>query len=182
MFITKLISVFTGTISVAPCRKKLKMSSGGNSRVPSNEKSTVTNPTLTTTQTDDTTTETSTIPRVEPGTSASSGSLDSNVAESTADDSVGITESNDVVHRYEHKPLSYDSIKNSDSESLLLTGMKKDVLEALVDYLKKYYSETYITGIPAEDQILLTLVRLRHNLTFEILAYLRGIYWQNNCY
>ena len=38
-----------------------------------------------------------------------------------------------------------------------------------------YHSETYRTGIPFEDQIILTLVRLRHDMTFEVLAYLRGI-------
>ena len=71
-------------------------------------------------------------------------------------------------------PLSYETIKDNDEQCFLLTGPKKDVLQCLIIYLKNYHSETYRTGIPSEDQIILTLVRLRHDMTFEVLAYLRG--------
>ena len=87
----------------------------------------------------------------------------------------------DLIHKHSKKsteytnPLLYSSIKDSDSECFLLTGLKKHVLQSLVIYLKRYYSETYTTGIQVEDQIILTLIRLRHNITFEMLAYLRGI-------
>ena len=71
--------------------------------------------------------------------------------------------------------ISYETIKDNDEQCFLLTGLKKDVLQGLIIYLKNYHSETYRTGIPSEDQIILTLVRLRHDMTFEVLAYLRGI-------
>ena len=71
-------------------------------------------------------------------------------------------------------PISYETIKDNDEQCFLLTGLKKDVLQCLIIYLKNYHSETYRTGIPSADHIILTLVRLRH-MTFEVLAYLRGI-------
>ena len=71
-------------------------------------------------------------------------------------------------------PISYETIKDNDEQCFLLTGLKKDDLQCLITYLKNYHSETYRNGIPSEDQIILTLVRLRH-MTFEVLAYLRGI-------
>ena len=72
-------------------------------------------------------------------------------------------------------PFSYETIKDNDEQCFLLTRLKKDVLECWIIYLKNYHSETYRTGIPSEDQIILTLVRLRHDITFEVLAYLKGI-------
>ena len=72
-------------------------------------------------------------------------------------------------------PISYETIKDNDEQRFLLTGLKKDVLQCLIIDLKNYHSETYRTGIPSEDQIILTLVRLRHDMTFEVLAYIRGI-------
>ena len=71
-------------------------------------------------------------------------------------------------------PIYYETIKDNDEQCFLLTRLKKDVLQCLIIYLKNYHSETYRNGIPSEDQIILTLVRLRH-MTFEVLAYLRGI-------
>ena len=72
-------------------------------------------------------------------------------------------------------PISYKTIEDNDEQCFLLTGLKKDVLLCLIIYLKNYHSETYRTGIPSEDQIILTLVRLRHDMIFEVLAYLRDI-------
>ena len=72
-------------------------------------------------------------------------------------------------------PISYKTIKDNDEQCFLLTALKRDVLQCLIIYLKNYHSETYRTGVPSEDQIILTLVRLRHDMTFEVLAYLRGI-------
>ena len=72
-------------------------------------------------------------------------------------------------------PISCQIIKDNDEQCFLLTGLKKDILQCLIIYLKTYHSETYRTGIPSEDQIILKLVRLRHDVTFEFLAYLRGI-------
>ena len=72
-------------------------------------------------------------------------------------------------------PFSYETIKDNDEQCFLLTRLKKDVLEYWIIYLKNYHSETYRAGIPSEDQIILTLARLRHDMTFEVLAYLKGI-------
>ena len=72
-------------------------------------------------------------------------------------------------------PIYYETIKDNDEQCFLLTRLKKDVLQCLIIYLKNYHSETYRTGIPSEDQIILTLVRLRHDMIFEVLTYLRGI-------
>ena len=52
--------------------------------------------------------------------------------------------------------ISYETIKDNDEQCFLLTGLKKDVLQGLIIYLKNYHSETYRTGIPSEDQIILT--------------------------
>ena len=72
-------------------------------------------------------------------------------------------------------PISYETIEDNDEQCFLLTGLKKDVLQCLIIYLKNYHSEKYRTGTPSEDQIILTLVRLRHDMIFEVLAYLRDI-------
>ena len=72
-------------------------------------------------------------------------------------------------------PISRETIKDHDEQRFLLTGLKKGVLQCLIIDLKNYHSETYGTRIPSEDQIILTLVRLRHGMTFAVLAYLRGI-------
>ena len=39
-------------------------------------------------------------------------------------------------------PLSYETIKDNDKQCFLLTGLKKDVLQCLIIYLKSYHSET----------------------------------------
>lgn len=71
--------------------------------------------------------------------------------------------------------LSYSVFKDNDKDCFLLTGLKKDVLDSLIIYMKKYYSETYRSSMAVEEQIVLTLIRLRHNITFDLLAYLRGV-------
>ena len=53
-------------------------------------------------------------------------------------------------------PIYYETIKDNDEQCFLLTELKKDVLQCLIIYLKNYHSETYRTGIPSEDQIILT--------------------------
>ena len=72
-------------------------------------------------------------------------------------------------------PISYEIIKDNDEQCFLPTELKKDVLQCLIIYLKNYHSEAHRTGIPSEDQNILTLVRLRHDMIFEVLGYLRGI-------
>ena len=58
----------------------------------------------------------------------------------------------------------------------LLTGIDFQTLESLIDFLVKGQKDDgQTTRENMEDQILLTVVRLKHNLKFELLSFLCGI-------
>lgn len=57
-----------------------------------------------------------------------------------------------------------------------LTGIKHDVFKQVFDFLRNYLPKRVTTkgSLPPADQLLLTLVKLRHNVSFEFLATLKG--------
>ena len=73
-------------------------------------------------------------------------------------------------------PFSMNRLKLNQKTCPLLTGIGFQTLESLIDFLvkgQKYDGQT--TRENMEDQILLTIVRLKHNLKFELLSFLCGI-------
>ena len=71
-------------------------------------------------------------------------------------------------------PLVFSVIQLSEEKCFLLSGLKNDVCLSLVTYLKTFVTEEP-RKVPLEDQILLTLRKLRQNTTFQFLAHIRGI-------
>ncbi|XP_065654742.1 uncharacterized protein LOC136081359 [Hydra vulgaris] len=58
----------------------------------------------------------------------------------------------------------------------MLTGLKLEVFIHLTDYLCKGYENDQLTSKEnMEDQIILTIVKLRHNITFKMLAHICNI-------
>ena len=57
---------------------------------------------------------------------------------------------------------------------MMLTGLKWDTFQNLFLYLVKFI-KTKPDSLPARDQLLITLVKLRHHLSFDLLADIRKI-------
>ena len=52
----------------------------------------------------------------------------------------------------------------------MLTGLKYEVLLVMIDYLREN-QKNYCNKLALNDQILLTLIKLKHNITFTMLAH-----------
>ena len=71
--------------------------------------------------------------------------------------------------------LRYAAAIESEDKCLLLTGLKPNVLTCLVEYLVKDRSKLKPTRLSFEDQIVLTIIKLKHNLVFDLIAAIYGI-------
>lgn len=71
--------------------------------------------------------------------------------------------------------LRYDAAVESEDNCILLTGLKPNVLICLVNYLVKDRSKLKPHRLSFEDQLVLTIVKLKHNLVFDLLAAIFGI-------
>lgn len=71
--------------------------------------------------------------------------------------------------------LRYAAAMESEDKCLLLTGLKPNVLTCLVEYLVKDRSKVKPTRLSFEDQIVLTIIKLKHDLVFDLLAAIYGI-------
>ena len=73
-------------------------------------------------------------------------------------------------------PFSMNRLKLKQKTCPLLTGIDFQTLESLIDFLVKGQKDDgQITRENMEDQILLIIVRLKHNLKFELLPFPCGI-------
>lgn len=72
--------------------------------------------------------------------------------------------------------LSASSVEGNDEACKTMTGISWEVFMKLFLYLREFLPSTQkIKSLSPEDQLFLTLVRLKHNVTFDFLARLRGI-------
>ena len=72
-------------------------------------------------------------------------------------------------------PFSSSCIEGNDAKCMMLTGLKWDTFQNLFLYLVKF-TKTKPDSLPARDQLLITLVKLRHHLSsFDLLADIRKI-------
>ncbi|KAJ8966057.1 hypothetical protein NQ314_003765 [Rhamnusium bicolor] len=72
--------------------------------------------------------------------------------------------------------LCCKSLENDDDKTRYYTGLHTyNVFKLVIDYIHPFIKVHLNTVLPAEDQILLTLVKLRLNLDFKDLAYRFGI-------
>ena len=71
-------------------------------------------------------------------------------------------------------PFSSSCIEGNDAKCMMLTGLKWDTFQNLFSYLVKFV-KTKPDSLPARDQLLITLVKLRHHLSFDLLADIRKI-------
>ncbi|XP_057310040.1 uncharacterized protein LOC130648034 [Hydractinia symbiolongicarpus] len=70
--------------------------------------------------------------------------------------------------------LSVASIRRNPGKCLMLTRLRFEVFETLLTYLCTE-SERKPTRLKAEDQILLTIIKLKHNMSFDMLCYIVNI-------
>ena len=74
--------------------------------------------------------------------------------------------------------LRYLSLRDDDFKCGMLTGLKPNVLQALVSYLIKARGFLFSPKphrLPLQDQIVLTMIKLKHDLTFDLIAVTYGI-------
>ena len=73
--------------------------------------------------------------------------------------------------------LSASSVEGNNEACQMMTGISCDVFWKLFLFLSTFCSakNTNKNSLPFRDQLFLTLVRLKHNVTFEFLARLKGI-------
>ncbi|XP_066915980.1 uncharacterized protein [Clytia hemisphaerica] len=85
-------------------------------------------------------------------------------------------ENEELKHSMASSGLRYQAINNDEAKCLLLTGLKPKVLKSVIEYLKKARSPSQKPPKHSmEDQILLTIIKLKHNLVFELLALIFGV-------
>ena len=73
-------------------------------------------------------------------------------------------------------PLDALSVKEDSEQYLILVGLSRAVFVCLLGYLGQYQKiDARIRVENMENQILLTLVKLKHNLTFDMLPHLKCI-------
>lgn len=82
------------------------------------------------------------------------------------------TERNELALLNTHSCFSFKALKKDPTKSSLLTGLKFDVLETLLDYLLYKVDYGKFTKEQLFDQILLTMIKLKQNLSFELIAYI----------
>ena len=66
--------------------------------------------------------------------------------------------------------MRYAAAIEKEETCILLTGLKPKVLVCLVNYLIKGQTQKTNHKIPFEDQIVLTIIKLKPNLIFDLLA------------
>lgn len=74
--------------------------------------------------------------------------------------------------------LSSSSIEGDNEKCKMMTGISSDVFDKLYMYCNKFLSDNrHVTrqSLPLHDQLFLTLVKLRHNVSFDLLAKVRGL-------
>ncbi|XP_047136828.1 uncharacterized protein LOC124813596 [Hydra vulgaris] len=74
-------------------------------------------------------------------------------------------------------PYSFQVLRENPDTCLMLTGLKFDILTTLIDYLfiGEHNGDHRPTRYIMEDQIILTIVKLKHNMSFDMLAHLCSI-------
>ncbi|XP_066924423.1 uncharacterized protein [Clytia hemisphaerica] len=72
--------------------------------------------------------------------------------------------------------LKFNGVKDNEDCCILLTGLKPIVLKSLMNYsMKAHNPSNKPTKLSIEDQIMLTIIKLKHNPVFELLALLFNI-------
>ena len=72
-------------------------------------------------------------------------------------------------------PFNYVGIKGDSGKCRLLTGLDSVMLNILITYVRDFCEEDPNFVLCREDQLIITLIKLRHNLTFELLAHIANI-------
>ena len=80
----------------------------------------------------------------------------------------------EVKFPVKHSPFSAGRVMSDPHHCFMLTGIDIKTLDDLMNFLIKDQPEVR-TSKSMKDQIILTIVRLRHNFSFEVLAYLAGV-------
>lgn len=70
--------------------------------------------------------------------------------------------------------LSVAAVKGNDDKCLFYTGLKYEVFEGLFQYVAPFVTGKTKDSLPFEDQFFITLVKLRLDVPFELLAYQTG--------
>ncbi|XP_057306784.1 uncharacterized protein LOC130644980 [Hydractinia symbiolongicarpus] len=74
-------------------------------------------------------------------------------------------------------PFSMQHLMQHTEKSVMLTGLTYPVLLVLIKYVTRICTSDKLkpTKLSLEDQILLTLVKLKHNMSFDLLSHVSGI-------
>ena len=72
--------------------------------------------------------------------------------------------------------LSYDSVKDNDTKCKEMTGLTYQTFGVLDNYVNKHVKKGHQTNaMEPKQRLFMTLVKLRHNVTFQLLAHVAGI-------
>lgn len=92
------------------------------------------------------------------------------------DINLSINKCNEQLQKSEKRILCCASIEKDDSKTLYYTGLNTyEVFKIVLNIIEPYIKISGNTVLPASEQFLLTLVKLRLNLDFKDLAYRFGI-------
>ena len=77
----------------------------------------------------------------------------------------------------QQRSMSSDSVRDNDDKCQMMTGIKWVVFLKLFSFLSNFIKPNSTTkdSLALQEQLFLTLVRLRHNLSFDFLAFVVGI-------
>ncbi|VEN53216.1 unnamed protein product [Callosobruchus maculatus] len=82
----------------------------------------------------------------------------------------------DMQKKFNRLVLTYDSLRNDDEKTRYFTGLDRfKVFEILASYITPFIKIHPNTVLPANEQFLLTLVKLRLNSDYKNLAYRFGV-------
>ena len=73
--------------------------------------------------------------------------------------------------------LRYAAVIQAPDKCLMLTGLKVEILSKLVSYLSEGFNSSFTKPykLSFPDQIILTIIKLKHNIVFELLAFVYGV-------
>ncbi|XP_013380445.1 uncharacterized protein LOC106151628 [Lingula anatina] len=71
--------------------------------------------------------------------------------------------------------LSTSSVEGNDEACKMMTGLSWSVFMCLTTAMSALFPPVKKGSLPLKEQLFVTLLKLRHNLTFEFLAHIKGI-------
>nr|XP_022308967.1 uncharacterized protein LOC111114789 [Crassostrea virginica]XP_022310818.1 uncharacterized protein LOC111116122 [Crassostrea virginica] len=93
-----------------------------------------------------------------------------------------ICEKNEVLERVKIleklmsvSSLHSDSVEGNDERCKMMTGITWGVFIHLFTFLSTFIKSSSTSKLPPREQLFLTLLKLRHNLTFEFFSHVKGI-------